>query len=145
MLGKQAAKVRTSREKNRALALVLFALAATLPVSPAGQQSLPSQQSQRTRGVFDATDDFDPLMAERRAKAINAARQKSLVSDTDKLLALARELNTEIVAANASQLTPIQERKLDDIAKLARSVKIKMSDASNGAPTVPEFNSPFDH
>jgi hypothetical protein len=145
MLGKEAANVRTSRERNRALALMLLAMTVALPVSPAGRQSLPSQQTQRTRGVFDSTDDFDPLMAERRAKALNVARQKSLVADTDKLLALARELNTEVSASDADTLTPIQQRKIAEIEKLAHSVKDKMSDATSGAPVAPEFTSPLDH
>jgi hypothetical protein len=40
-----------------------------------------------------APGDFDPTMMERRIRALNNERQKDMVSDTDKLLKLAQELN----------------------------------------------------
>jgi len=58
---------------------------------------------------------------------LNAARQSSMVSDADKLLKLARELDEEIAASNSSTLTQAQLRKVAKIEKLARSVRVGMS------------------
>ena len=38
-------------------------------------------------------------------RALNTERQKQMVSDTDKLLKLARELNDEVAKANTGTLT----------------------------------------
>lgn len=72
--------------------------------------------------------DYDPIMMERRIRALNDERQKDMVSDTDKLLKLAQELNDEIAAKNAGTLTFDQLHKIAEIEKLARSVKEKMAD-----------------
>ena len=57
-----------------------------------------------------------------------------MVSDTNKLLKLARELNDEVAAKNAAALTPDQLHKIAEIEKLAHSVKEKMADGV-GQPT----------
>lgn len=74
-------------------------------------------------------------MAARRMRAMNIERQKSMVSDADKLLKLARELNGEIENSNPSALTPVQLRKISDIEKLARNVKQKMSVSFTDGPS----------
>lgn len=122
--------------------MAVFFLISALPVAPAGLQT-GGGQIRPFPGPFDSSVDQDPIIAAHQARALNLARQKSLVSDTNKLLQLARELNTEIAAANAESLTPIQERKLAEIEKLAHNVKDKMSDASVGAPPVPQIMSPY--
>ena len=43
-------------------------------------------------------DDYDPVMMERRMRALNIERQKQMVADANKLLKLARELNDEVAA-----------------------------------------------
>jgi hypothetical protein len=83
-------------------------------------------------GGLDDIGNSDPAEAERRIKALNGMRQKALVSDTDKLLKLANELNAEI-SANPDSLTADQMRKLATIEKLARSVKEKMSTPVSGS------------
>ncbi|HVZ82191.1 MAG TPA: hypothetical protein VG893_00855 [Terracidiphilus sp.] len=127
--------------QRAALAALLFLVA--LAPAPAGQLSPPAPFNQHARNPLDEPDTGDPIMRERQVRALNAARQKSLVADTDKLLRLARELNTEIATSSESALTPIQARKLAEIEKLAHSVKDKMSDASVGAPSAPEMLSPY--
>ncbi len=81
--------------------------------------------------------DYDPIQAQRQRTALNIERQKELVSDTNKLLKLAKELNYEVDAGGTGTLTPDQLRMAATIEKLARSVKEKMSDGSGqpGAPT----------
>jgi hypothetical protein len=82
------------------------------------------------RNLDDVTNDNgngDEADKEKRLRALNAARQKSMVSDSNKLLKLAGELNAEVSRANPESLTRAQLRKLGEIEKLARGVKEKMS------------------
>jgi hypothetical protein len=74
--------------------------------------------------------DYDPIMMERRMTALNNERQKEMVSDTNKLLKLAKEVNDEIAARDTGGLTPEQLQKIAQIEKLARGVKDKMADGT---------------
>jgi hypothetical protein len=67
-----------------------------------------------------------PQMEEGQAKARNVDRQKQLVLDTQKLLALANELKTDVDKSSKDTLSLDVIRKADEIEKLARSVKEKM-------------------
>ncbi|HEX3894279.1 MAG TPA: hypothetical protein VHW46_17015 [Terracidiphilus sp.] len=69
---------------------------------------------------------------------MNTERQKAVVSDTDKLLKLATELNQEIGESNPATLTPVELRKVAEIEKLARNVKQKMSISFTGGPSFDE-------
>jgi hypothetical protein len=60
-------------------------------------------------------------------KMLNAARQSNMVSDAEKLLKLARELDAEIAASKSGTLTQAQLRKVARIEKLAHSVRVGMS------------------
>lgn len=106
------------------------------PAMPSYDPSQGPVYGQRSSDSGGSAEDGDPL-AEKRLRALNAARQKALVADTDRLLKLANELNAEIAAANAGSLGPIQLRKLAEIEKLARSVKEKMS--TSVRPSSPSF------
>lgn len=75
-----------------------------------------------------SSDNYDPTMMERRLNALNRERQKEMISDTNKLLRLAMELNDEIAATNTGTLTWDQLHKMAEIEKLARNVKEKMAD-----------------
>jgi len=88
-----------------------------------------------------ASGDDDPTMTERRLNALNIERQKEMVSDTNKLLKLARELNEEIAANSSATLTDDQLHKIAQIEKLARGVKQKMADGT-GQPG-PPMQGPF--
>jgi len=81
--------------------------------------------------------DADPFQDEKRLRALNSARQKSMVSDTEKLLRLATELNVEIAGGNGATLTVAQLRKVAEIEKLARSIKDKMSTSVRGFSVYP--------
>ena len=118
---------------RRALCLAL------LLALPGGAQNAPPlprlPQGMDQRGEFpDDTSNGGPMDAERRLQAQNADRQKQLVSDTNKLLKLATELNDEIGRTTADSLTPAQLRKVAEIEKLARSVKEKMSTSVRAIP-----------
>ena len=94
--------------------------------------------NRQSRTPFDGFGVYDPLLAARQMRALNADRQKSLVSDTEKLLKLARELNSEIETSNPNVLTEVQLRKIADIERLARNVKQKMSISFVGGPQLQE-------
>jgi hypothetical protein len=82
------------------------------------------------------SDNYDPMMAERRMRALNIERQKQMVSDAAKLLKLAQELNSEVAAANSGEFTPDQLRKIGEIEKLARNVRERMAAAVGDPATV---------
>jgi hypothetical protein len=81
-----------------------------------------------------AFDDADPVMVARRTLALNIQRQKQMVSDTDKLLKLAKELNAEVAAQNSGTLTTDEMHKIAEIEKLARNVRERMTDAAGQPP-----------
>ncbi len=78
-------------------------------------------------------DDLDPMTYQRRMRALNIQRQKQMVSDTDKLLKLAKELNDEVAAQNASTLTLDELHKVAEIEKLAHNVRQRMTEGA-GVP-----------
>ncbi|MGI8772356.1 MAG: hypothetical protein ACR2JE_13065 [Acidobacteriaceae bacterium] len=63
---------------------------------------------------------------ERMMKARNTERQEQLQRDTNKLLALATELKTEVDRTNKNMLSVDVVKKAEQIEKLAKSVKEKM-------------------
>jgi len=85
---------------------------------------------------LNGIDDADPVMTERRIRALNIQRQKQIVADTDKLLKLARELNQEVAQANTGTLTLDELHKIAEIEKLARNVRQRMTDAPGEAPAM---------
>jgi hypothetical protein len=85
-------------------------------------------------GISGANSDGDHAEQEKRLKAINAERQKSLVADTNKLVKLATELNRELNSAKPESLSADQMRKVAEIEKLAKNVREKMSMSVRGLP-----------
>jgi hypothetical protein len=108
-----------------ALVLVLPAGAQSVPGGT--HNSIPEPMGQRAGSGMDDSTSGDDIDQEKRLRALNADRQKSMVSDTNKLLKLANELNAEVSTANSQSLTPAQLHKLGQIEKLAHNVKEKMS------------------
>ncbi len=117
-----------------------FGLALVLGMPVAGQSPYPQFPSTSNgklgRNYPDTNSQFgaDPTADPKRLRVLNAERQKELVSDTQKLLQLARELNAEVSDANAAAMTDAQLRKVAEIAKLARSIKEKMMFTVGGYP-----------
>ncbi len=56
----------------------------------------------------------------------NDERQRRIVSDTQRLLTLATQLKAEVASSGTQTPTPEMLRQMDDIEKLAKSVKDKM-------------------
>lgn len=88
-------------------------------------------------GPDSDTPTMDPAMARKRLQAINADRQKSMVSDTNKLLKLARELSAETAAGDSKKPSGQQVHKAAEIEKLAHNVRDKMTYVISGAPGEP--------
>ena len=65
-------------------------------------------------------------MALQQAKGQNTDRQKRLVNDTDRLLALATELKQQVDRTDKNTLSVDVIKKADEIEKLAHSVKERM-------------------
>jgi hypothetical protein len=114
-----------------ALLLVTRGAAQNLPGS---MPRSPFQQpiGQPVGGGLEDAANGNPIEEEKLLRALNADRQKSIVSDTNKLLRLVNELNAEIAYANPDLLTPSQLRKVAEIEKLAHEVKDKMSTSVRG-------------
>jgi len=72
----------------------------------------------------------------KRMQMLNAERQKTLMSDAEKLLKLARQLNDEMAENGSDTMTSQQLHKVEEIGKLAKSVKEKMSYSVGGFPSV---------
>ena len=68
----------------------------------------------------------NPKIEEQQARARSTDRQKKLVADTEKLLALATELKTDVDKTNQNILSVDVIKKAEEIEKLAHSVKERM-------------------
>ena len=78
--------------------------------------------------VLDPSLGFRHLTIEtRQVKMLNIERQKAIVTDTDRILQLARELNADANSGNSSMSLTERLRKADEIAKLAKTVREKMA------------------
>jgi hypothetical protein len=86
-----------------------------------------------------------PLFYEKRLKMLNAAQHQSMVADTDRLLKLVADLNSQINKSNSNELTPEQMRMVAEIEKLAHNVKDKMRMSVRSAAEIggPSTASPF--
>lgn len=109
------------------------------PELPRAQQSIgPIVHSSADAGI--PTGEQETIRAHRLLALLNAERQKSMVSDANKLLRLAQEVNADL-AREDSRLSPAQQaHKVAEIEKLARSVREKMSYAVSANPVI---ESPF--
>ena len=67
-----------------------------------------------------------PRMEEQQARSRNGERQKKLVADTDRLLALVEDLKHQIEQADKDGQPADITKKAEEIEKLAKSVKDRM-------------------
>jgi hypothetical protein len=80
--------------------------------------------------MADDTPQNQQQMEMQQARLRNAERQKQLVSDTQKLVALATELQDEVSKSSKDMLSLDVVRKAEEIDKLARSVRDRMKNAN---------------
>ena len=112
------------------------ALLGRYPHSVSGEAAVAQHiPSPRPFGAGEDTDS-DPIFAAKRLRALNASRHKSMVSDTEKLLKLARQLDAEIASNPSDDLTPEELHQVAEIEKLARNVKAKMAQSFDVGPRV---------
>lgn len=102
----------------------------------AGQTSASGVWIAPQRNPIDNTSMPTAELTAKQLRALNEERQRALVTDTARLLALAKELNGEVGGDPPDSLTAAQLRKVAEIEKLARSVKDKMSYAITGGPDI---------
>jgi hypothetical protein len=111
------------------------ALAQRAPPMP--NYPYPQPIGQRAGDSINGIPPGDPSEHDERLRALNRERQKAMISDTNKLLKLVSEFDSEVRSANLDTLTPAQLRKLAQIEKLAHNVKDKMSYLLPGKPGAP--------
>lgn len=85
----------------------------------------PSDRSGR-RSTDDDMDAARMALPASYARMQNTERQRRLVTDTERLIYLTNQLKVSIETSGAEALTPEMLRQMDEIEKLARSVKNKM-------------------
>jgi hypothetical protein len=88
----------------------------------------------RPQNDVDGAIETNPPWGQQRMHALNVERHKSVVSDSDKLLKLARQLDAEIASNPTEELTPQELQKVAEIEKLAHNVKTKMAQSFGGGP-----------
>jgi hypothetical protein len=122
------------------LTAALFGWAQYSPTANSGglQPNSHSQGSGLTGSI-----ETDSVFIEKRQRALNADRQKSMVSDADKLVKLARQLDAEIASNPTDRLTSEELHKIAEIEKLAHSVKSKMAQSFGGGPQFQQTPSPI--
>jgi hypothetical protein len=122
----------------RALPIVMMGivLATAGPARGSGGQILPppGQSGRQIPGLPPPPgrpnsadpEPIDPHRAEQQEKARNMDRQKRLVADTEKLLALATDLKQQVDKTTKDTMSVDVIKKAEEIEKLARSVKERM-------------------
>ena len=101
---------------------------------PSSAGTLGSIPGTRTQSDQESTFEPNPTLGEQRVRSLNVERHKSMVSDTEKLLKLARQLDAEIASNSSDELTPEELRKVAEIEKLAHNVKAKMAQSFGDGP-----------
>lgn len=115
------------------LRFIAFLALASLALSTADAQiTTPPTGSRSQQQQHIPPMDFPPVgpnanFEARRIRQLDVERQKALVSDTNDLLKLTKQLNAEVAKDGSSSLTLEQLRMLAKIEKLAKSVREKMS------------------
>jgi hypothetical protein len=103
-------------------------------------------QIQQSAGLrqdgIDGIDNENPILEQKRLRALNAERQKSMVKDADKLLKLARELDEDVNRPTPGLYNQAEYSKAAEIEKLAHRVKDKMSNPVQGTQLFPVVRPP---
>ena len=109
--------------------LLIGSLAGLRTISATQLQQQPTPTIPSPPGFGEPPNPADPMQRQqqqRMEKARNVDRQKQLEQDTDKLLALAKELKEEVSKSNKDTLSIDVVKKAAEIEKLAKSVKDRM-------------------
>ncbi len=93
------------------------------PPTTTGQGYDPAKIGAPMGSIDDGALALDPSVVHRREEARKMERKKRMVDSANRLLVLSRQLQADLRGREA---TPEDQRKLDEIAKLARQVKDQM-------------------
>jgi hypothetical protein len=105
----------------------LLAIAGVILVGGSvGGGQIPSQQPDMGMPGRRDRELADTLRSQAMAKLRNEDRQKRMVAETDRLLAVATDLKAQMDQSAAEPLPVDTLRKIDEIEKLAHSVKERM-------------------
>lgn len=110
------------------LGVVLASRGAALRPQVQQNGTVPGRPPSAPNGLPPMGLELPPGQKEKQDKLRNDDRQKQLVSDTDKLLRLATELQAEVAKTDKNVLSVDVIKKADEIERLAHSVKVKMRD-----------------
>ena len=94
--------------------------------TPQGGRQVPGMPPPGRSGIPAETDPMAPHRNEQQEKLRNNDRQRRLVADTDKLLALATDLKAQVDKSTKDTLSVDVIKKAEEIEKLAHSVKERM-------------------
>jgi hypothetical protein len=117
---------------RRALAIILLFWLPGAAQSPGPPMQMPDGMNPRNADQSMSFPDVN--MESKRVQMLNVMRQKAMVTDAEKLLRLAREINADLNANSATMSPATRMQKMDEIEKLARNVKEKMTYAVGHAP-----------
>jgi hypothetical protein len=142
----------TRARRRRFVIRLTIGVALVLGVPVSGQSGYPQFPSSSNNGRYgqhypDSGGQFGQdsnSPDKKRMRMLNTERQKALISDTEKLLKLAKELNDEVTESDSTSMNDAEMRKVAEIGKLAHSVKEKMSYSVGGFPATnpPLTNAP---
>ena len=118
--------------RRKAVSLILGIVPGALLAQVPGQRPTPTAP-----GIPQAPDPLNPMgksddnrmvgrAEEKQVIVFNTERQRRLVADTDKLLALATELKLDVEKTDKNILSVDVVKKADEIERLAKSVKDRM-------------------
>lgn len=93
------------------------------PSTTTGQGYDPAKVGLPMGSIDGSALDLDPSVIHRREEARKLDRKKRMVDNANRLLVLSQQLQADLKGREA---TPEDQRKLDEIAKLARQVKDQM-------------------
>lgn len=71
-----------------------------------------------------------------RLQQVYKAEEKKMVQDSQKLVELANKLNAEVAAQHGGALTPAERKEVEQIEKLAHSVRTKMQQPVPTSPAI---------
>lgn len=91
--------------------------------TPPDQSGLPSQPGLTRPNGITTEPGVPPHMVVAAARARAEERQKRLVADSDKLLALVTQLHADVARTDRNMLSVEVIHRAEEIEKLARSVK----------------------
>jgi hypothetical protein len=123
-------KAWSGGSKMRTLLVAIVGAVLVGGSASAGQMTIPGssgqQQDMGMSGRKGGRDLVDIFHAQEMAKMRNEDRQKRLVTDTDKLLAVATDLKAQVEQSSPETLSVDTMKKIDEIERLAHSVKERM-------------------